>query len=405
MTTKTSFKILEYIHKNKRVETKDLIKTLKIGKRAIYKQLNILIKNHKISKYGIPPHVFYTLYAKDLVPNLLQTIKQKPYKVTRDMQIKELINRVPPVVNVNLVIYKEGKFLIGTRSIKKDKLEHGLLLYPGGRMQFDETIAQCTKRILEAEVCGVQANLRRLITACTDLGTDVRSYNVNLYYLMDYVAGTPKPSFQFDSFKWYTEEELTRESKIVDEVQDIIGEVSAAVRLINTNEEEILVEADRDDNEVGSISKREAHHTSSRFHRAAHIVIFTSKGEVVLHQRSMNKITSAGKWDMFGGHQVYGHTIGQTAQAELAEELGINVPLTLVEKNLYSTNTQNEWAYLYYGISDGPYGFDRNEVAQIKVFDCERLLNGEYSKGYDILSHVFTYIERLRFIWGKLKVS
>lgn len=176
-------------------------------------------------------------------------------------------------------------------------------------------------------------------------------------------------------------------------------EVDIAIKSMYSNQEEVLVEVDAKDKEIGSIVKREAHSGSGRFHRAAHIVVFTSKGEVVLHQRSHKKAMAPSKWDMFGGHQVYGQTIEQTAVAELSEELGVTPPLKFVRKGLHKSSKQNEYFYLYYGIDDGPYGFDKNEVEQIKRFDCEKLLNREYDAEYDVLEHVYTYVAELSHVW------
>ncbi len=402
MKVKTSHVILEYILEKNRVTPKELLKKVKIGNRALYKQLGSLVAKKKISKYGIPPKVFYTPYSVEPVSNLLTSIRNVPFKVSKEDQIKELTKRVPPVVNINIVIYKDGKYLFGTRSKKKDKIDYGLLLFPGGRMRFDESVQECSLRILNTEVPGVKAIFRRLITAHTDKGTDPRSYNLNLYYLMEYLSGKPEANFQLDKFEWLSREQILENKKINSEMQGLVDEIDAAVRLMQVNAEEILVEVDEQDREVGTITKREAHNTGTRGHRAAHIVIFNTLGQVVLHQRSFNKITSPGKWDMFGGHQVAGHTIEQTAYAELSEELGINVPLKFVRKGLYKRSTQMEWYYLYYGISDGPYGFDRNEVAQIANFDCDNLLAGEYKENYDILTHVYGYVEELRFVWEKL---
>jgi ADP-ribose pyrophosphatase YjhB (NUDIX family) len=107
---------------------------------------------------------------------------------------------------------------------------------------------------------------------------------------------------------------------------------------------------------------------------------------------------------MPGGHQAAGQNIDQTADAELCEEMGIHTLLTLREIILARKQNQSEFCYLYFGVHDGPYGFDKNEVAQVKAFDCQKLLAGEY-KDYDVLPHVYRYIERLRDIWEPLTIK
>jgi 8-oxo-dGTP pyrophosphatase MutT (NUDIX family) len=131
-------------------------------------------------------------------------------------------------------------------------------------------------------------------------------------------------------------------------------------------------------------------------------MIFTSNGDVVLQQRSWNKMTGPGKWDMPGGHQVFGQTIEQCAASELMEEMGISVNLKLIRKGLYQSETQSEFYYLFAGISNGPYGFDKNEVEQVRIFECEQLLKRNYPEANDVLDHVYSYIEELRYFWKPL---
>lgn len=172
---------------------------------------------------------------------------------------------------------------------------------------------------------------------------------------------------------------------------------------MNTSSDEILVEVDKNDNVIEEIVKRDAHSDSTRYHRAAHIMIFNSHGEVILQKRSFNKFTSPGKWDMHGGHQVAGQSIEQCAVAELSEELGITTDLKFHHKGLYQDDFQSEYFYLFVGTSDGPYGFDKNEVECIGTFDCQKLLDSGYDGEFDILPHVIKYVRELKDYWRKLK--
>jgi len=168
-------------------------------------------------------------------------------------------------------------------------------------------------------------------------------------------------------------------------------------------EDELLVEVNKNDQDIGVIYKMEAHSDITRFHRAAHVMLFNSKGNAILQQRSLSKSFDPGAWDMPGGHQTFGQTIEQTATIELSEEMGIKPELNFVKKRLKQDDIQSEWGYLYYAISDGPYKYDEHEVAKVKEFDCQKLLNHEYDKDCPILKHIYIYIEELRNIWEPLK--
>jgi len=325
------------------------------------------------------------------------------YKVTKKQQLKELTSRVTPVVNVDIVISKRGKYLVGRRTHGAPDTQHSdHWLFPGSRMFFDEKPHDTAIRVLKNELPGINAKLKKLITVISDKGFDKRAYGITLYYLFDYTGGTPKPNSQLDKFEWVNEPEFSKLSGAYPLEINIFKEIDQAVRTMNTTEDEILVEVDKNNKEIGSVIKRDAHSNPKRYHRAAHVMLFNSHGQVILQQRSLTKIHSPGMWDMPGGHQIVGNTIEETAKQELVEEMGVKTKLTLKRVGLKTTRSQSEFYYLFYGKHDGPYNFDKNEVEQVKAFDCKKLLSGKYDKAYQILPHVKEYTEELKDYWNKL---
>ena len=334
----------------------------------------------------------------------------RKFKITKEEQIRELVSRIPPILNVDIVIIREdGSYLVGRPSREKTlKLEPKLKgekmwLFPGSRMKYTESPQETALRVLANETPGIQAQFKKMITVTSDKGSDSRAYGVTLYYLFEYISGKPKPNFQLDKFLWVTREKFLKMPRAYSMNKSIVNEIDLAIRTRNTSQDELIVEVDKNNKEIGTIIKREAHSNPKRYHRAAHIMIFTSKGDLVLHKRSFTKATGAGKWDMIGGHQSAGLTIDQTAKQELAEELGSSTKLYFFKTGLKQTKETSEFYNLYWGIDDGPYGFDRNEVAEIRVFNCNQLLKHEYDKKYDILKHVYNYTKSLKPIWSKLK--
>lgn len=167
-------------------------------------------------------------------------------------------------------------------------------------------------------------------------------------------------------------------------------------------EDELLVEVDENDKEVGVVYKMDAHTNSSRYHRAASILVFNRRGDIILQKRSSLKAVDPGKWDLTGGHQTYGQTIDQTAGLELMEELGIKSKLLYIRKGLKQDENQSEFYYLYYTINDGPYKLDMHEVDEVKAFKCEKLIKHGYDKEYVFLNYVYERVEELRAVWEKL---
>jgi|SRR3972149_10945448 len=326
----------------------------------------------------------------------------KQYKVSKSQQVKELTRRVPPVVNVDIVVTKDWNYLVGKRAKGAPDPDSGYWLFPGSRMKFEETPQETAMRVLKNELPGIRARLKKLITVLSDKGFDKRAYGVTIYYLFDYLSGNPKPNKQLEEFKWVNFEEFKSLRNAYSLEIGIFQEIDLAVRTMNTTEDEILVEVNKDNKEIGTIIKRDAHSNPQRYHRAAHIILFNSKGQVILQQRGFQKTHHPGRWDMPGGHQTAGNTIEETASQELMEEMGIKSDLDLKRIGLFQNDKQSEFYYLYWSIHDGPYKFDKHEVEKVKAFECKKLLEGEYDKDFSILPHVYEYVRELIGVWEPL---
>jgi isopentenyl-diphosphate delta-isomerase len=78
--------------------------------------------------------------------------------------------------------------------------------------------------------------------------------------------------------------------------------------------------------------KREAH-AKGLWHRAVHIWIYNSKGEVLLQKRAKNKIFLPGLWDVSAaGHVSAGQSYDEAAVREIQEELGVKVKASQLKK-------------------------------------------------------------------------
>lgn len=328
-----------------------------------------------------------------------------PEPISEAEQLKELTSRIPPVVNVDIVLVNNWRYLVGQRPQAGEKYTAvpGKYLFPGSRMKYTETIQETAERVLQKETPGVKAHFAKIITVLNDKGYDKRANGVTIYVLMNYLGGTAQPNESFKKFAWVNQEEYSKLEHYELDLQ-IFKEIDATVRNMNTTEDEVLVEVNAGDEEVGMIIKRIAHNSTSRYHRAAHIMIFNTHGEIILQKRTETKVHNPGRWDMTGGHQIYGDTIEETAKKELMEEMGLKTELHFLRKGIYLGSSQSEIYYLYWGIDDGPYNFDPNEVAQIKAYNCNELL-ADRDKHSEILDHVFGYLEEMRPIWEPLVAS
>lgn len=145
-------------------------------------------------------------------------MKNPNLEVTKEQQIKELTNRVTPILNIDIIVLKDGKYLVGYKLFEKILLKNGkrvgraqhqgCWLFPGGRMKYTETPQETAVRILNDELPGVKAQFKKLITVLSDKGWDLRAYGITIYYLFEYESGTPESNEQLNKFRWLSREEF-----------------------------------------------------------------------------------------------------------------------------------------------------------------------------------------------------
>ena len=114
---------------------------------------------------------------------------------------------------------------------------------------------------------------------------------------------------------------------------------------------------DSDDRIIGA-APRATVHEKAYMHRAVHIMLCNSAGEVFLQLRSHDKDTNPGLWDTScAGHIDSGESLIVGALRELQEELGIRLSSeALVERSRLPPSHDNgfEHVTLYTALSDEP---------------------------------------------------
>lgn len=133
-----------------------------------------------------------------------------------------------------------------------------------------------------------------------------------------------------------------------------------------TDLSELFDVCDADDRVIGQAPRGEVH-ARGLLHRAVHIFVFNSQGELLLHRRSTQKdeyplrITSSAS-----GHLAVGEDYATAAVRELEEELGLIAPLEFATKFLASAETANEHTELYIARTDATPVPDPDEIAEVE---------------------------------------
>lgn len=141
-------------------------------------------------------------------------------------------------------------------------------------------------------------------------------------------------------------------------------------------EEVILV--DENDNAVGTMEKMEAHHRGV-LHRAFSILLFNTRGEILLQKRAGSKYHSAGLWtNTCCSHPRPGESIQMATRRRLKFEMGIDLETVFAYKFIYKAPlglnlVEHELDHVYTGTFDGVPDINREEVEDWKYVSLQEL--------------------------------
>jgi isopentenyl-diphosphate Delta-isomerase len=140
-----------------------------------------------------------------------------------------------------------------------------------------------------------------------------------------------------------------------------------------TTGEELFDVVDAED-QVLRQERRSVVHAQKLLHRAVHIFLFNSRGQLLVQRRSATKdeypltYTSSAS-----GHVGAEETYEECAPRELEEEIGLQSPLEFVVKLPASPQTAHEHTALYRTVTDAIPTPNEEEVASLTFFSLDEL--------------------------------
>ncbi len=131
----------------------------------------------------------------------------------------------------------------------------------------------------------------------------------------------------------------------------------------NPIEEQVQI-VDRQ-NRITGAAPRSVMRRKALTHRASFILVFNTSGELFLQKRTETKDIYPGYWDVAaGGVVMAGESYEESAERELAEELGIrDVPLIVLFDHYYEDPDNRVWGRVFYCSHEGPFILQVEEVA------------------------------------------
>jgi len=161
--------------------------------------------------------------------------------------------------------------------------------------------------------------------------------------------------------------------------------------------EEIFDVVNERDEVIGRHTRGEVHRLGL-MHRAVHVLLFNSQGQVFLQKRSMKKDRQPGVWDSSAsGHVDSGEDYDPCAEREVREELGVTLstPAQRLFKLAASAQTDQEHVWVYRGKAEGPFTLHPEEIERGGWFAPTEVTKWMAERPQDFASALLAIWERV----------
>jgi len=140
-------------------------------------------------------------------------------------------------------------------------------------------------------------------------------------------------------------------------------------------QEEYLEVVNEKGETLNSLPRSEIHGNPSLIHKVVHVLVFNSKGELLLQKRSMDKDVAPGKWDTsVGGHVNSGESLETAVRREMEEELGIaDCGLKFQYSYKHSNRYETELVSTYSCVYDGEINFQHDEIDEVRPWGLDEI--------------------------------
>ena len=149
-------------------------------------------------------------------------------------------------------------------------------------------------------------------------------------------------------------------------------------RVVSSESEELIL-VDREDNEIGFISKSDAHNGSGVLHRAFSLFLFNDAGELLLQRRAPEKRLWGGFWsNSCCSHPRRGESLEVATSRRLLDELNFETSLEHVyyfcyEASFGAAGSENELCHVFLGKTTNNVRPNDSEIAGIRYISAAAL--------------------------------
>jgi isopentenyldiphosphate isomerase len=136
---------------------------------------------------------------------------------------------------------------------------------------------------------------------------------------------------------------------------------------------ELLDVVDENDNVIGQATREECH-SKQLIHRCAFVLLFNSRGEVLLLKRAMKVDKYPGFYGIVGEHVKAGESYEAAAKRGVKEELGIDIDVEYIAKIPMISEEEKEIGAIFKGVHDGPFHVNSSEIESVMFYSLKEIL-------------------------------
>lgn len=163
--------------------------------------------------------------------------------------------------------------------------------------------------------------------------------------------------------------------------------MSLEVALADPAADDVLILVDENDQQTGTAPKVKCHLGDGLLHRAFSVFLFNPDGELLIQQRSANKMLWGGYWaNSCCSHPREGEDTLEAARRRIHEELGVACELRYLYKFTYQARfndvgSEHENCWVFAGHFDGKLNVNREEIADWRFISPAALTREIESNG------------------------
>ena len=150
---------------------------------------------------------------------------------------------------------------------------------------------------------------------------------------------------------------------------------------MNNPKDETVQIVDEENTEIAAVSRR-IMREQQLIHRACYILVFNQAGDLFVQKRTKTKDVYPGYYDVAaGGVVLAGESYEESAERELAEELGIEgVQLTPCFDNYFEDTVNKVWGRVFRCRHEGPFTLQKEEIESGGFMNVTQILDAADSQ-------------------------